>query len=106
MAKSIKLGSDTYLAAAGVDGIKAILTSGDLNDYYGVHKSGVYHLNASGSAFQNCPAGWSVLLCYSGTSGFSGQMIYHSGAIYCRERSGNPVSWGHWFYFAGTDTGS
>lgn len=106
MAQSIILGSDTYLAAAGVDGIKAALSSGDLNDYYGVHKSGVYHLNAGGSAFSNCPAGYSILLCYSGNSGFSGQMIFHGSTIYCRERSGSPVEWGHWYRFTGTDTGA
>lgn len=96
MAQSILLGSDTYLDASGVDGIKAILTSGDLNDYYGIHKSGAYYLNGSTSAFSNCPQGYSTLLVYSGTSGGGQQMIVHRSGIWYRDRSGNPASWSIW----------
>lgn len=106
MAQSIKLGNDVYLAAEGIDGIKAVLTSGDLDDYYGVHKAGVYHLNAGASAFSNAPTGYAVLLCYAGNSSFSGQMVVHGSTIYARERTGNPVAWTHWYRYNGTDTGS
>ena len=106
MAQSIKLGSDTYLDASGVDGIKAILTSGDLNDYYGIHKSGVYYLNASASSFSNCPQGYSTLLVSSGTSGGAQQMIVHRSGVWYRDRSGSPVTWSHWFKITGTDTGA
>lgn len=106
MAQSILLGSDTYLDASGVDGIKAILTSGDLNDYYGIHKSGAYYLNGSASAFSNCPQGYSTLLVYSGTSGGGQQMIVHRSGIWYRDRSGSPVTWSHWFKLTGTDTGA
>lgn len=97
MAQSIKLGNDLFLDASGVDGIKAVLTSGDLNDYYGVHKSGVYHLNATASAFSNCPQGYSVLFVYSGNLGFGAQMIYSRSGIWYRDRSGSPVNWSDWF---------
>lgn len=106
MAQSIKFGNDTYLDAGGVDGIKAVLTNGDLNDYYGIHKSGVYYLNGSASSFSNCPQGYSTLLVFSGTSGGAQQMIVHRSGIWYRDRSGSPVTWSHWFKLTGTDTGA
>ena len=106
MAQSIKLGNDVYLDASGVDGIKATLTSGNLNDYYGIHKSGVYYLNASASSFSNCPQGYSTLFVYSGTSGGTQQMIVHRTGVWYRGQSGTPLKWSHWFKLTGTDTGS
>ena len=106
MAQSIKLGNDVYLAAEGIDGIKGQLTSGDLNDYYGVHKAGAYYLAASASAFSNCPQGYSILIVLSSNYGFGGQLLYNRSGIWYRDRSGSPLNWSHWFKITGTDTGA
>lgn len=95
MAQSIKLGNDVYLDASGVDGIKATLTSGNLDDYYGTHKSGIYYLGAAQSAFTNAPAGWAALIvCSVGAVSF--QLVYRYNGIWVRDRSGSPATWQAW----------
>lgn len=95
MAQSIRFGNDTYLDASGVDGIKATLTSGDLNDYYGIHKSGIYYLGATQSAFSNAPTGWAALIvCSVGAVAF--QVVWNNDGLFYRARTGNPASWSVW----------
>lgn len=95
MAQSIKFGNDTYLDASSIAGIKDTLTSGDLNDYYGTHKSGMYYLGAADSAFSNAPAGWAALIVCS-VEGASFQLVYRYNGIWIRSRTGSPATWQDW----------
>lgn len=104
MAQSIKLGNDVYLDASGVDGIKATLTSGDLDDYYGIHKSGTYYLGATQTDFTNAPTGWAGMIVCS-VGGVSFQIVWNGTGIYYRARSGNPASWGDWIRASSQNVG-
>lgn len=106
MAKSIKLGSDTYLDASGVDGIKGVIRSGaDLDNYYGERYAGLYYISASASDVSNCPVGYSGLLVIgSGSIGF--QLLWGKNSCYFRGRTGGTPTWGTWKAVTFTDTGS
>ena len=112
MAKSIKLGSDTYLDASGIVGIRGTIRSGNLDDYRTKQQSGWWYIATSNTAITNCPAGASYShLCVVTTSNgvdtdAVNQVIVNLNGIWYRTRSGSPIRWSHWFKLTGTDTGS
>lgn len=100
MAKSIKLGSDTYLAAAGVDGIKGTITSStDLDSMYSVHDSGLYRVNGATLAGS---AKWGMMIIVA-ESGFAIQ--WFTQASHQLVRVYQSSTWSNWYRGDNTDTG-
>jgi hypothetical protein len=103
MAKSIILGSDTYLHASGIVGIKAVLTSGNLNNFVGFQNSGTYYLNAAQSAFSNSPLGWGVLIVIANNNNIATtQIAISTTAMFTRQYTGSPLAWTAWYKYTGT----
>lgn len=97
MAQSIKLGSDIFLDASGVDGIKGTISAGDdLNNYIGYRYAGLWYINASSASVSNCPVSYAALICVPvGSSGVTQIAVNHTG-VYYRNRSGSPITWSVW----------
>lgn len=105
MAQSIKLGSDTYLDAQGVNGYKGSLDSSDnLDNMYMRHHSGIYYLGAN---VQNSPANYCMMIMI-GTgetnASIAFQLVQSYTKIYIRRRagSGSTYTWSAWYEFTGT----
>lgn len=105
MAQSIKLGSDLFLDAQGVNGYKGPLTSSDnLDNMYMRHHSGVYYIGAN---VQNAPANYCMMLMI-GTgeenASIAFQLVQGYSKIYIRRRagSGSTYTWSAWYEFTGT----
>lgn len=106
MAKSIKLGSDTYLDASGVYDVKGRITSAfDLNDYSTVDKAGTWVVHTSGTV-ANSPSsatgtsssglyGMLFVGVYSNTSA-KYQLFVNNVGVFYRAYTGNPASWSSW----------
>lgn len=105
MAQSIKLGSDTYLDAQGVNGYKGTLTSSDdLDDMYMRHHSGIYYI---GENVQNAPANFCMMVMIGtgeANASIAFQLVQSYAKIYIRRRSGSgsTYTWGAWYEFTGT----
>ena len=68
------------------------ITSGDLDDYYGAKKAGLYYV---GAGVTNSLFDYSGLLVIAqGT--FGAQIQWNHKAIAIRTRTGNPAAWGEW----------
>lgn len=98
MAKSIKLGSDTYLDASGIDGVKGTIMSGDLNDYIGMRYAGIWYIGVTATAITNCPVGYGMLIV-----GPSIQLAIGKWEMYFRGYTGNPLTWSVWHKVTTTD---
>ena len=102
MARSFKFKNGLFLDASAIHGIKGVLTSGDLNDFYGDDYAGMYYLGATYSAFSNCPTGYAMFLVCT-YYGASFQVVIKRSGIYYRDRSGSPASWSPWYRIVGND---
>lgn len=105
MAQSIKLVSDIYLDAQGVNGFKGILTSvDDLNELYMRHHSGIYYIGAD---VQNAPANYCMMVMIGtgeSNASIAFQLVQSYSKIYIRRRagSGSTYTWSAWYEFTGT----
>ena len=95
MAQSIDLGGSTFLDASAVDGIKGYIDTGDnLDNYYGMHATGMYYVS---SGVTNAPADYVALIVISGGTANTAptyQFAWGSSYVYARVRITG--SWGSW----------
>ena len=95
----VNFGTNTLFPASSLYGsVKGRITSGDLNDYLGTEKAGVYYLNAAESAFTNVPvgsSGYGYLFVYCDSTGICLQMFCKSTGLWYRTYSSS--SWNPWF---------
>lgn len=95
MAQSIDLGGSTFLDASAVDGIKGYIDTGDnLNNYYGMHSTGMYYVS---SGVTNAPTDYVALIVISGGTADTAptyQLAFNGNYVYARIRSSG--SWGSW----------
>ena len=96
MAKSIKLGSDTFLSIVGIDGLVAeqLPDNANWDDYKGTHKNKVYYVGDA-SGMTNAADSWGFLMVLS-WGGIHSQVFisFNGGRIYIRGYSGS--SWKVW----------
>ena len=76
--------------------LKFIYTGDDLNNYYGINRSGFYYVSASQGSVSNCPIGWCGLLVIMTEDGGGVQLVFAENGLYIRNRSGIPLAWTAW----------
>lgn len=105
MAQSIKLGSNLFLDAQGVNGYKGSLSSSDnLDNMYMRHHSGIYYIGAD---VQNAPANYCMMVMIGtgeSNASIAFQLVQSYSKIYIRRRtgSGSTYTWSAWYEFTGT----
>lgn len=96
MAKSIKLGSDTFLSIVGIDGLVAeqLPDNANWDDYKGTHKNKVYYVGDA-SGMTNAAGSWGFVIFFSFGSIHSQIFIAFAGS-YIAIRGTSSGSWGNW----------
>lgn len=96
MAKSIKLGSDTFLSITGLDGLvaDALPSNANWNDYIGTHNNKIYYI-ADSSGQTNAAGSWGFMISLSYGSIHTQVFFPYNGAS-IKIRGANGTSWGNW----------
>lgn len=91
----VNFGSNALYPASSLYGsMKGRISSGDLNDYIGTEKAGMYYLSAGAASYTNAPDGFGYLLVFSDSTSLSGQLFFKSTGLYFRTYSSG--AWNAW----------
>jgi len=96
MAKSIKLGSDTFLSITGIDGLVVgeLPSNANWDDYTGTHKNKIYYVGDS-SGMTNAPNSWGFAMFLSQGS-IHMQVFFRYTGDFIQIRGKSGATWGPW----------
>ncbi len=96
MAKSIKLGSDTFLSITGLDGLVAeeLPSNANWDDYTGTHKNKIYYVGDS-SGMTNAAGSWGFAMFLS-RGNIHTQLFFAFSGEYISVRGSNGTAWWPW----------